>query len=88
VCSRFLSFSLIILVYCVRVVVLVEHVLSHCCNMCYFDYCSGSASFLTLVSSCGGCCFSSSYDFSLFSIVFAVSVVVLSGYLASWSCYA
>jgi hypothetical protein len=61
VCSRFLSCLLIIC--CVCIVVPVEQVLSHCCNMCYFVYCSGSASCLTLMSSCGGCCFLSFYDF-------------------------
>jgi hypothetical protein len=86
VCYRFLSCSLIMC--CVRVVVPVEPVLAHSCNMCYFVYCSGSTRCLTLVSICGGCCFSSFYDF--FNVLFAVSVVrvVLSGYLASWSCYA
>jgi hypothetical protein len=54
VCSRFLSCSLIIC--CVRFVVPVEHVLSHCCDMCYFVYSSGSASCPALVSSRGGCC--------------------------------
>jgi hypothetical protein len=61
VCSRCVSCSFIIC--CVRVVVPVEHVLSHCCDMCYFVYCGGSASCLTLVSRRGGRCFSSFYDF-------------------------
>jgi hypothetical protein len=77
------------LICCMRVVVPVEHVGSHCCNMCYFVYCSGSAGCPALVSSRGVCCFFVLLRlFLCFIVSFAVSVRVLSGCLASWSCYA
>jgi hypothetical protein len=80
VCSRILSCSLIIC--CVRVVVPVEHMLSHCCNMCYFIYCSGSGSYPALVSSHGGCFFfCRSMIISLFLLSFAVSECCLVTWL-------
>jgi hypothetical protein len=81
VCYRFLSCSLIIC--SVRIVVPVEQVLSHCCNMCYFLYCSGWASCLTLVSRRGGCCFSSFYDFS-FVFLLCCLLCLLEYCLVTW----
>jgi hypothetical protein len=66
-----------------RVVVPVEHVLSHCCNMCYFIYISGPASCLTLVSSRGGCCFSSFYDF-FFIFLLCCLLCLLEYRLGAW----
>jgi hypothetical protein len=64
-------------------VVPVEHVLSHCCDMCYFVYCSGSASCLMLVSRRGGCCFSLFYDFS-FVFLLCCLLCLLEYFLVTW----